>query len=80
MAAASLMEMSPSYILWGDAEDPKMSLSSDLGTLDPCTSLGSGDSASFRELLPSLKATAPGAGGMLSNGHALQGAGGGGPH
>lgn len=80
MATASLMEMSPSYTLPGDAEDPKMSLFSYLGTLDPCTSLGSGDSASFRKLLPSPKAAAPGAGGMLSNGHALQGAGGEGPH
>lgn len=46
--------MSPSCTLWGDAEDPKMSLSPDLGLL------GSGDSASCRERHLSLQAVATG--------------------
>ena len=80
MAATSPVETSPSYTLWGEADNLKMSLSSDLGTLDPHASLGSGDSASFGELLLFLKAMVLGAGGMVSNCRSLQGAGGGGAH
>ena len=71
-------QQAPPATLWTIVpRKPKMSPPSSLGILDASAGVVLVDGVSFRALPLSLKGTAPGQGGMLSNCDALQGVGGG---